>query len=261
MTFPRSPRVIYDKNPLQEVECELEFPPILRISSEDPVEYQELIRQEYPLYETSSEADLPSDLPPDLLKLLTNESLLGPSTLGHEFNSSDGMWSVDLTRDSLRLTSYNYRNWEDFEAHLSGPLSALLKVYSPSFFTAIRMRYSNTIVRSRLGLTEFEWSDLLRPHIAGELSSNMSEHVLGVRSEVLVDLKEMDSRVLIRHGSAGSEETDEVGYVIESRFSTEGRVEVDGTNETLRAFKQQAGRLFRWCIKKTLHEAMGPHPA
>lgn len=261
MTFPKSPRVIYEKNPLQEVECELEFPPILRIGSEDPVDFQELIRRDYPLYEESSEMGLPPDLPPALSKLLTNEALLGPTALRHEFNSPDGVWSVNLARDSLRLTSYNYRSWEDFETHLRGPLNALLKVYSPSFFTTIRMRYNNIIVKSELGLTEFQWSELLQPYIAGELSSDMSGHVSGVRSEVLVNLDAIDSRVFIIHGSAGSKETDEVGYVIESRFSTEGRVEVDGTNETLRAFKQQAGRLFRWCIKETLHEAMGPHPA
>jgi hypothetical protein len=38
------PRVIYKRNPIIGVVCELRFPPILRIAAEPPVAFQEWIR-------------------------------------------------------------------------------------------------------------------------------------------------------------------------------------------------------------------------
>lgn len=127
MTFPESPRVIYEKNPLQEVVCQLSFPPILRIGSTAPAEYQELIRREYPLFEETPTAELPADISPELSKLLADKALLGSPTMDYEFASVDGNWVVDLTRDSLTFTSYDYKRWEDYRSHLRGPFEAFLR--------------------------------------------------------------------------------------------------------------------------------------
>jgi hypothetical protein len=44
--FPESERIIYAKNPLESVICQLRFPAILKISSEPPVEFQETLRKD-----------------------------------------------------------------------------------------------------------------------------------------------------------------------------------------------------------------------
>src|SRR5256885_3722562 len=47
--FPDSPRVIYGKAPLTAVICQLRFPPILRIESTVPADFQERVRTQFPL--------------------------------------------------------------------------------------------------------------------------------------------------------------------------------------------------------------------
>ena len=49
MPFPEATRVIYHKNPLTDVICQLRFPPILKIDSEIPSLFQDTIREQYPL--------------------------------------------------------------------------------------------------------------------------------------------------------------------------------------------------------------------
>ena len=51
MTFPEVERIIYDNNPLDRVICQIRFPPILRIESELPTNFQEQIRRDFPEYE------------------------------------------------------------------------------------------------------------------------------------------------------------------------------------------------------------------
>ena len=44
-------RVRYDINPIYEVILQLRFPPILAINAKDPVEFQESIRKQFPIYQ------------------------------------------------------------------------------------------------------------------------------------------------------------------------------------------------------------------
>ena len=58
MPFPDSERVIYQRNPLLEVICQLRFPSILRIDSEAPAVFQERVRKEYPMYQEALRHEL-----------------------------------------------------------------------------------------------------------------------------------------------------------------------------------------------------------
>src|SRR6266852_706318 len=46
--FPEFTRVIYQRNPLVEVVCQLRFSPILRIDTDPPAEFQDRIRSAFP---------------------------------------------------------------------------------------------------------------------------------------------------------------------------------------------------------------------
>jgi len=63
--FPESERVIYEKAPLVQVICQLRFPQILRIESQLPVEFQERIRDAFPILEkTTASFPQPGLVPP-----------------------------------------------------------------------------------------------------------------------------------------------------------------------------------------------------
>jgi uncharacterized protein (TIGR04255 family) len=59
MQFPDYERVIYERNPLNEVLCQLRFPSILKVTSQQPVEFQEVIRTDYPILNIKRPVELP----------------------------------------------------------------------------------------------------------------------------------------------------------------------------------------------------------
>ncbi len=257
--FPNLPRIIYRKNPLNEVLCQLRFPPILRIAAETPATFQERIRKEYPLFrERQPEVALPPGIPNAVAELMKGLPKQKPSA--YEFVSEDGLWKTALTRESLALTSARYIRWEEFRKRLDTPLKALLEVYSPAFFSRVGLRYQNVIRRSVLGLPETTtWAQLIKPHVTGILAAN----------DVLNVVEEMQSQTVIKLAigkvtvrSAIAEVTDqkkkEDCFLIDNDFFTNERTKLNDVDGILRYFNRQSGNLFRWSIEDRLHTAMQP---
>ncbi len=256
--FPFSPRVIYQKNPLLNVTCQLRFPVILRVDSEHPAAFQEQIRSRYPIYrEQSLQPMLAIELPaagtgnlPSVAKRIAH----------YEFISDDEVWRIGLTRDSLALTTSRYTRWEDFLDHLRLPLAALTEHYNPTFFTRVGLRYQDLIQRSKLGLLDLPWRDLLKPHIAGVLAiPAFADAVASSISQLGIQLQ--GGKVTLNYGLAEAVQEKEECYLIDSDFYKEGRTELNDTISALAAFNKQSGRLFRSCIEERLHAAMEPLPA
>lgn len=262
--FPDSERVVYGRNPLIEVICQLRFPPILRIAAEPPVAFQERIRNEYPLLSEKFpevNIEMPSGVPPALLELLKG-TVPKRKLMGYDFASADEKWKVSLTRDFLSLSTSQYTRWEHFREHLEGPLQALIAVYAPAFFTRVGLRYQDLIQKSRLGLpTTTKWSELIKPHIAGvhgvpELEGAVEES----QGQLLISLPEFEGKVRINYGIVQTVESDEKCFLIDGDYYSEQRTKTNAVDGILTYFNKQSGRLFRWCIEDRLQAAMEPHP-
>lgn len=259
--FPVSPRILYGKNPLIEVTCQLQFAPVLKIESEVPATFQDAVRSEYPLFRERRDvlAGVPAEFPPQIVALLRAQSVLQKNHPGYEFTSSDEQWTIGLSRDRFSLSCRHYQTWEHFQSRLVGPMEAMLANYQPAFFTRISLRYQNVVQRSKLGLTGTAWSDLLQPHIAGLLAlSNLD--VAASQSVALVRFEGDRGQVSIRHGLVQSADNKEECYLIDSDFYSERRTTTNDAVKCLTFFNAQSGRLFRWCISDPLHAAMAPQP-
>jgi uncharacterized protein (TIGR04255 family) len=263
--FPDSPRVVYDKNPLFEVLCQLRFPHILRIETEIPAAFQEKIRKEFPFFRERVASPAIPELPPgmpDAFVKAIQAAAAGPGApKAYEFLTADKVWTVTLTRGSLAIKTTKYTRWEEFKAYMTGPLQALTEIYAPAFFTRIGLRYQDLIQRSNLGLSGTAWPELLNPTIAGELASpELAGAVEEAFTQVLVRLPSESGQVRVRHGLVQVAGSDEECYLIDSDFYREGEVATDEAPRTLDSFNRQSGRLFRWCITDRLHRAMEPKP-
>lgn len=226
MPFPSVQHVIYRKNPLAEVVCQLRFPTILRIDTEIPASFQERIRQKYPGFHHRSSAALPSSLPPEIAKLAEMNFPFAVGNAVYEFVSADELWTVSLTHDFLALTARKYERWEDFKDHFAAPFEALLEIYQPTYFSRTGLRYQDVIRRSVLGLAEVAWAQLLQPYIASELSASDIENEIEENfSQVSIRIDEQGGRVRLRHGLIPPEDMNEVCYIIDSDFFTEQRTE------------------------------------
>jgi uncharacterized protein (TIGR04255 family) len=254
MPFPPSKRVFYGKNPLEEVVCQLRFPPILRIDAEAPVTFQERVRSVFPLYQRGvNPAPLGLPFPPELM-----QALAGGGGVSHEFSSADRVWKLSLTRDFLALTTRDYKEWPDFKAKMREPLDALVAVYAPAFFVRVGLRYRDRIDRERFGLAGVDWRELLRAEALGELADrSIGPHVQHVLRELLVNLTESAGQVRIVHGL--QRDGEKLTYIIDSDFFTEQQAETKEVGNVLDAFNRRAGNLFRWYITQRLDRAMEPH--
>ena len=115
MKFPESTRVRYSRNPLVEVICQLRFPKILKIEKEAPVDFQEAVRSDYPLFSTPRSIEM---------SLLANPQPNSPPVLlgqgfSYEFVDKEGEWKLVLSSDFIALSTFNYKRWEDFKNRLS----------------------------------------------------------------------------------------------------------------------------------------------
>jgi len=252
--FPPTPRVYYHKAPLVQVTCQLLFPAVLRIERDVPAEFQERIRHAFPLFERAN--PFMPQLPPEIIRALPNANL--PI---YRFLTEDRKSTVELTPQSVALTTMSYRYWEKFVQQLTPALDALEEIYEPSFFTRIGLRYQDLIERSRIDLEGVPWSRLLRTEILGELAiKEIEENALAVSRALHFKLPSVGGGVLLRHGFGSAQGRSEVGYVIDLDFATEQKTEVANVQSVLSHLHERVGRAFRWCVTDELHTALDPIP-
>ena len=261
MPFPDVERVIYNKNPLDRVICQLRFAPILKIDTEIPAEFQERIRVDYPNLSETAEWSLAADsnkregLPDEAIKRI----LQSPGIRNYEFSSEDNQWKVNLTRSFVSLSTSKYRRWEEFRDRLQCPLQALLEVYSPTKFSRIGLRYIDIIVRSRLGLENVNWDELIQPHLLGIMAiSDLRDSIQLFQCSYDIRLEGGKSIARVATRTVESTDSGESCFMIDSDFFSTTSTGADQALQQLDYFNERASRLIRWCITERLHKAMEP---
>jgi len=260
--FPSSPRTIFSDAPLIQVQCQLRFPPILKIESAPPADFQELVRGRFPLLERgSAPPNLLGMLPPgqqlpiDLIQFLG--SATGNAT--YLFHTADRTSTLTLTPSTIGLSTSSYKRWESFIGDFRPPFEALVKTYNPSFYTRVGLRYSNVIDRHALGLDSQPWSKLLRPALLGEIAEDGFEANLEQVSRMIrVRVPDLNSSMILRHGLGAQFNRQDLAYVIDIDLFSEETMETANVDSILNKFHDVAGHAFRWCIEKPVHDALGP---
>ena len=256
MPFPRAKRVLYRKNPLDKVICQLRFPPVLKIEAEIPADFQERIRGQFP--EFSEKVEPRIQIQPGLELQLSSEILSqGSQFKNYEFSSENGDWQVNLTRTFIALSSRNYERWEEFREKLDAPLKALVDIYRPEHFSRVGLRYIDVIQRSILGLEAVSWTDLLQPFILGFLGvPEVRDSIKS--SESKHEIRLSDGEGAARVITALIERSSEMCFLIDTDFSIVKKMKLEHCMDKLDYFNRRASRLIQWCLKERLHESMEP---
>jgi uncharacterized protein (TIGR04255 family) len=255
MKFPESQRVSYNRNPLVEVICQLRFPKILRLETEPPVNFQESIRSEYPVLNTSRiEIPFLSNPQSNMSPMMISQGLT------YEFLDKESKYKLVLSSDFIALSTSDYTKWEDFRERFSRAIELLILNYSPSHFTRVGLRYQDLIVRSEIGIESYEWKSLLQSSILGAFVDDdlPEKDVVEAFSVFACRLDNADSLLHVRYGLAQKNESKELGYLIDADFHTENLTEINDVNRILDYFNREAGNFFRWCITDRLQQALQP---
>jgi uncharacterized protein (TIGR04255 family) len=249
MNLPEVPRVIYKKTSLREVICQFRFPPILKIGVSEPADFQEEIRQRFPIYRLRQETETLGI--PEQFK----EIILPKLPKSYDFLDESENSLITLTRDFLAISTKSYDRFENFIDIVDLALKALNKTYDPNFFTRIGLRYIDVINRDFLNIKEINWNELLDKCFAGELAGDLSENIAETKSESIYIFEW--GALHCQHGLR------EIGgegkcYLIDNDFFKDTRTNYNEIQEILRRFNEYERKFLRHCITEKLHIALEP---
>lgn len=260
MRFTRTERVIYDRNPLKQVVCQLRFDPLLRISAEQPVEFQTALMSLYPILEVTEPVarfSFGSSNAMDAVQQAPQASRT------FNFSSVDRIWMVSLASDSLALVCTSYARWERFRDRFIEAGDHLIRIYAPQRVTRVGLRYINVIDPTELTLNS-PWAEIINPELIAPIVKDDSLFGKAVTQfeaafSVILD----DGKLTFRHGLGKNPTTGATVYLIDGDFYDDqpGSADFSRIGTLLRSYNEQAGGLFRRCIQDSLHQFLGPHQA
>ncbi len=250
MFFDRE-RYLYRKPQLMEVICQLRFPTILSIPAHDPVDFQEAIRQEFPQYKRLVERPVPKPGQP------------AQDVINFQFLSADSLWRVNLTADFVALATNAYTKWEDFAAKLDRILAAFIRIYKPSYFHRVGLRYVNAFSRKALNLEGVPFRELLQPGYLGLLADDDVREESFARSGQDIEMQISGGcRVKMHAGpgmvTKGNVQDPEVKFILDNDVFLTGQTPINQCAPALNTVHVHADRIFAGAMTQRLHEAMLP---
>jgi uncharacterized protein (TIGR04255 family) len=263
MPFPETPREIYERNPLTEVICQLRFPPILRVTSDETAlaDLQERLRDAYP--EFREERGPAAGIPAEMSQMIADLPLQLHGESTYAFDSEDGLRTITVAREFIAVTERDYRRWESLKEEIERVKSAVEEIYAPSFYTRIGLRYQDVINREELGLADKPWYELVKPPMAGLLGSDsdVRDDVREIVGTAALEIPGVSGgSVRLQYGLATRGEDPVKIYGMDADFFTSERSSPDDVFPTLAIFNKHAGNYFRWSITETLRDALRPSP-
>lgn len=263
MLFSDHPRTHYRAAPVHEVICQLRFPPILTINTTEPADFQEAIRAEFPQYARRQDA-----APPRITGLGGPNPKVEqqPPVVNHHFLSADNRWKLNVTRDFIALSTLTYPGWEHFARQLDKPLAAFIRLYKPAYFQRVGLRYVNLISRTRLGLEDRSWTELIAPAYTGPMREEdaSEDRFLSCGSDLIVKLDSSCQAKIhagigkIKNNAPGAPQDPEVKFVFDMDLFMAGNTPCTLAAAALETLHGHAGRLFEGAVTDTLRSAMDP---
>lgn len=262
MKLPDYQRVIYHRTPLIEVVGQVRFPTILKINNQEPFEFQDKVRFDYPIFQQSQSLNIP----PEIAALVPQIGSLVPQHTNYNFLSENSKWQLSLNRDTLSLATFEYRQYEEFKEKFTKAVNIFEQIYNPSFYIRLGLRYRDLILRSKLKIDDKykPWSELISPQIASELhSSEWSDSIRTLVKNLEIEIE--GGRVNFNHGLVIAQDPSqanfqEPGYLFDADFFLEGKIKKEDIWNVFDNFNRTGGKLFRWSITDKLHAAMEPQP-
>ncbi|ASP19999.1 sporadTIGR04255: family protein [Antarctobacter heliothermus] len=254
MDFPEKPRVLYTRNPLAEVVCQMRFPRLLELDESVPADFQRALGKTYPTVDSRETATF---------RVGGGDATSSPVSrkVVYDFTTRDSKYTISLCSDFVAIKTESYERWEDFFSHIKNAVGALRGAYDIPYFSRIGLRYVDVIKREDLGLADTSWSELIRESALGLLGDDEieNEKIVNQHSTTLLALTRgfvaIQSGIVV--GDSGQN-----NYIVDSDFFFDTPTEDDADAYELLAYYNKAARnAFRWFIKERLHDAMEPGDA
>ena len=255
MNFKEIKRVKYKHNILFEVVFQARFPDIIKISQEDPAEFQDIVRKEgYPEFESDVPL-IPQGMPKELESVVSIDKMF-------RFFTEERDWQISLAKNSIALAcTANYKDYEDFSERLKKILELFDKIYEPSYFTRIGLRYRDIANDTFLRQEGMDIKGFIPDYIFPELS--VATDIKSLRKVSQFDDGDMKTNVIHvlseASGRFGRHQLEnEESYIIDVDCFVESKIErINDVLTRCDLFKRIIWNIFQWSITDKLRDILG----
>ena len=254
MHFGEFERVEYEHNILFDLAFQARFPDIVKISQEDPGEFQDILRKNgYPEYD-SEVLTFPQDMTEELEDALSEEKVF-------RFLSEDKDWRIFLTKNSIALRCL--KNYEDLREKFKTVLELFSELYEPSYFTRVSLRHRNIANKTFFSHVSTDIKVFIPEHIFPELFTSLASSVKGLQKFSQFNEEDVNANVIHvfseMSGTFGNKQVEnEESYIIDVGCSVEKNIErIDDVLARYDRFTEIARDIFEWSITDKLREVMG----
>ncbi len=240
LNFPYKPDIQLENSPLIEVVCQVRHPSILRIADEEPSEFQEHIKSQFP------QVELESGFVVRVPKSGIEGSPSPERQSRYRFCTLDGQTTISLAADFYALSIKNYTNWEDFAQYLSLTHKAVQSVYAPTYATRIGLRYINRLTPVNAGFnTVDDLLELLHPQLTTQWRSEAWSNPVEMRCRLVFT----DDSAKLTLGTYYGEEKGQPFFLLDFDYYEEGQLNLDDLIERCHRYNEVIYRAFRWCVR------------
>jgi uncharacterized protein (TIGR04255 family) len=245
------PRVIFDRNPLQNVIAQLRFPTIFALEQPAGVAgFQERIRDDYPKAEGRSQ---------QLSVVVSPGGISAPTTQPGpwRFLSKDGSWVAALAPDFVSLETTNYQRFEGFVDRARRLFEVAGETLGLSVRGRLGLRYINQL-RHPDARTVDDWRKYLENDLLGAVGGELlREHVVQAFQQIVLSLDA--GGMTIRHGFVREDE-EQSSYLLDldAYDDREASFSSDEVIEKLTMFKRWTWNAFRRSITDEMATYLGP---
>lgn len=254
-------RVIYKINPLLEVIIQYKFPKILALNSQDPIEFQEAIKANFPIYQLGVENQQEIAITVGENREPQPSIIQKQPVRNHGFISKDGLYKINLTSGFISISTVGYTRWEDMISHFSVPLEAFERLYQPSFYERIGLRYIDVFSRKKLSIEGTPWKELIAQPWLGTFATIQEDKMVNFSFDTEYLLDNGVSRAKIHAGIGSVNNDPEKVFVIDNDFIHIGNINTTESKEILKYLHNNAKVFIRSAITDKLHDAMLPERA
>ena len=88
----------------------------------------------------------------------------------YDFVNSAGNTKINLTNTFVAVSTLSYSRWEDFKSVCMDTISKFIAIYHPGVIQRVGLRYKDLIARTKWGMEDKHWKDLIKAEYLGALA-------------------------------------------------------------------------------------------
>ncbi len=241
INFPKKQEVQLENAPLEEVICQVKFPPILRISQEIPIDFQDAIRHQFPGLKI--EAGISFNIPS---QDKSQEQPFEFTPRMYRFLSADEKSHVVLTADFFALSNKAYTHWPDFLKIFSDVEKTIINIFQIPYSTRIGLRFVNKFTKENTGCNSMqEILHLFRDELTCLLKVDVWNEPDDLFTQIVLNDEPRKFAFRFRFWR----EEREPNILLDLDYYEEGQLDLSTSIQRIEGYHNAIYDAFRWSLK------------